>query len=390
MTRNSIRFIVFTILCWPIVLFAATDTQQLLEKLSNAHAAPGFEQSVRQVLYPVWKKDLQNFKVDGIGNVSGTLRNQSATPNVLLMSHMDEVAYLVRTITDDGYIQVEPLGGWRDQVVYAQRWLIMTNNGPVLGYSGEESGHIVPRGNQATNTKANSQLHAAREMYIDVGATSKQDAMQRLHIRPGLPITPDTQFAVLNKGSKYLGKAFDDRVGLLVLTQLIKQFSSTSHPNQLTFAATVQEEVGLRGAEVIANEFKPDVVVNVEVCIAGDHPFTATPSNASYPALGKGPCVYVYERSMIPNNKMVDWVADLARKNNIPLQFATAPNYGQDGAKLQRSGMGVPTIVIGIPLRYAHQQAGVVDQSDIANTIKLMSLMITNMTTKQVNLFKPV
>lgn len=374
----------------PNVSSAADHSQQLLQQLTDAPGASGFEGAVRKVLYPIWKKELTHFKVDGIGNISGVIPGKITTPNILLLSHMDEVGFVIRNITQDGFLQVEPVGGWRDQVVYAQRWQIMTSNGPIIGYSGEESGHIVPKAGQVTRADASQKLHAAREMYIDVGAHSRQEAIDKFKLRPGLPITPDARFTVLNNTGRYLAKAFDNRAGAAIVTEIIERFANTSHPNRITVASTVQEEVGLRGASVIAREYQPDVAINIEACIAGDHPFTATPSNVSYPVLGKGPCVYVYERSMLPNNQLVDWVAELAKKNKIPFQYATAPNYGQDGSMVQRSGSGVPTILIGIPVRYAHQQSGVMERSDYDATLRLVELMLKHLDAKQVKLLMPV
>jgi putative aminopeptidase FrvX len=367
----------------------ADHSRQLLQQLSDAPGASGFEGNVRKVLYPVWKRDLTAFKVDGVGNISGVIPGKASSPNVLLMSHMDEVGFMIRNITKDGFIQVEPIGGWRNQVAYAQRWKIMTSKGAVIGYSGEESGHIVPRSGQVTDASAATKMHMAREMYIDVGARSRKEAEEKFGLRPGLPITPDTKFTELNNSGRYLGKAFDDRAGAALLTELIEKFRHTNHPNRITVASTVQEEIGLRGAKVIAQEYKPDVAINVEACIAGDHPYMATPSTAIYPALGKGPCVYVYERTMLPNNELVEWVAALAKKNNIPFQYASAPNYGQDGSVVQQSHSGVPTILIGIPVRYAHQQSGVIERSDYDATLKLLEVILKNLDEKQVKLLMP-
>lgn len=375
-------------------LFSATtfadETTSLLQSLSNATGAPSFENPVRQIIYPIWKQHLSNVKVDNVGDVFGLLPGNINFPKILIMAHMDEVGFLVRDITKNGFIQVEPLGGWRDQVVYAQRWIIMTKKGPIIGYSGNESKHIVPNSDQATNTSAATALNSAREMTIDIGARSKEDAMTQFGVRPGLPITPDTQFTVLNNTNRYLGKGFDDRAGLALATELIKKTSNTTHSNQIAFAATVQEEVGLRGAHVIANMYKPDVVLNIEACIAGDYPLTATPSDTTYPALGKGPCLYVYERSMLPSNNLVDWIVTLASKNKIPYQFATAINYGQDGSVLQQSNEGAAVINIGIPVRYAHQQAGVIERSDYDATLKLLEVILQNLDEKQLKIVLPV
>lgn len=368
---------------------AAPDPKtELIERLSNAHAAPGSEENIRNIIVPIWQKNLTNLKVDKIGNVLGLLPNGSSTPKILVMSHMDEVGFLVRNITDDGFVQVEPLGGWRNQVVYAQRWKIATKTGFVTGYSGNESGHIVPRQGQSSHTMSEEQ-NTAREMVLDVGAKTRKEAEKKFGLRPGLAITPDTAFTKLNGTNRYLGKAFDDRAGVALATNLIEFFTKTTHPNNVAIAATVQEEVGLRGANVIANEYEPDVVLNIEACIAGDHPLMSTPKETVFPALGKGPCLYVYERTMVPNNKLIDWVSDVAKDHNIPFQYATAINYGQDGSVLQQSNLGAAVINIGIPVRYAHQEAGVMDRADYDNTLRLVELIVKSLDEKEVKLILP-
>lgn len=361
----------------------ADPTTSLLASLSNAPGATGFEAPVRKILLPIWQQNLSTIKVDGLGNMLGTVTNGKSSPNILLMSHMDEVGLILRDITENGFIQVEPLGGFHGPI--AQRWVITTKQGSVVGYSGTESGHMVPHSDQ-TSKPVDTATPLPREIFIDVGAENKTDALNRLGLRPGLPITPDTTFAALNNSNEYLGKAFDDRAGLALITLAAEQARQSNHPNQLSLAATVQEEVGLRGAQVIYNQIKPDVVINLEVCVAGDFPLRTAATQASYPALGKGPCLYVYDKSMIPNPNLVDWVANLAKENNIPFQYAAGLNYGQDGASLQLSGSGVPVINIGIPLRYAHQQAGVINRADFDATLKLVNAIVKKFDDKQLKI----
>ncbi len=355
----------------------ADDTFNFLQNLVNANGAPGFEKPVRRVLQARWQTAFNNLKIDGMGNLLADLPGTSATPKVLLMAHLDEVGFLIRDIRKDGFVEVEPVGGWRDQSVYSQRWIIQTTKGPVLGYTGIESGHMVAHAGQVTKP-ADDVMFAAREMTLDVGATSRSDAMTRLGLRPGLPITPAGSFSSLNGGTRYIGKAFDDRLGLAAITQAAEAVHS-SHPNQILLAATTQEEVGLRGAHVVYNQFKPDVVLNIEACVTGDFPRYAAPVSTTYPALGHGPCLYTIDRTMIPDNDLMEWIIKVAQANHIPYQFAAGLNYGQDGSALQMSGSGMAVINIGIPIRYAHQEAGVMDRSDYDATVKLLVALLQNL-----------
>ena len=350
-------------------------TVDLLEELTNAHGVVGFEGEVRDILRREWRGLLTDLRTDGVGNLLGTLKGQSESPRVLLMAHLDEVGFLVRYIDEDGFIYFNNVGGYFSQSVLTQRLSILTPNGPILGYSGMKSGHILPRANRMT-------MVPLEDMFIDVGARSREE-VERMGIRPGLPITYATEFQVLNGTSRYLARAWDDRVGLAVITEALRLLMNRSHPNNLQIAATVQEEIGLRGASVVQASTRPDIVINLEIGIAGDFPLLTSPT-LSQEALGKGPGIFVFDGSMIPNNKYVDWIIRIAKENNIPFQFESVTGYGEDASMLQKSAQGIPAVNIGVPTRYGHSQSGVIDRADYDNTVKLVVAMIEKLSASEV------
>ncbi|MEO8681089.1 MAG: M42 family metallopeptidase [Vicinamibacterales bacterium] len=350
---------------------------RLLEELTNAPGAPGFEGPVRNILRREWQGLLAELHTDGLGNLLGTLRGQSAGPRVLLMAHMDEVGFLVRYIDDNGFIYFHGVGGYFDQSVLTQRMAIMTPKGMVLGYTGMKSGHIV-------RPSERTQMVPVDDMFIDVGARSRQEAVETFGIRPGLPIVYHTTFEVLNGTGRYLAKAWDDRVGLAVITEALKQLKTTgSHPNTIQVAATVQEENGLRGASVIQASTSPDIIINLEIGIASDFPLLTSPK-LSQGVLGKGPSVFVFDGSMIPSNNYIDWITKVARDGGIPVQFESVTGYGEDGAMLQKSATGIPAVNLGIPTRYGHSQSGVIDRMDFDNTVKLIVQMVQRLSAAEV------
>lgn len=340
-------------------------SELLLAELSNASGASGFEQPVRQVLVPKWQKSLSHVEIDRMGNLKGDLAGPPGSPKILFMAHLDEIGMIVRDIDAQGFVRVDAIGGILNQALVTQRWKIETTEGPVVGYSGLEAKHSV----QDQYTK---QQPTIEDLYLDVGAKDRDDAMTRLHLRPGLPIVPDTKFVRLNRGDLYLGKAFDDRAGLAALTEAAAELRGKQLLSSFSFAATVQEEVGLRGAGTLAKTANPDVVINVEAGIAKDFPHLLSKWPEERPKLGKGPTVFVYDRSMLPNNKLVELVLKTAKRHQIPVQFELGYHYGEDAARLQQAAGGVPTINLGIPVRYAHTQSGVIDASDYQNLVKLL------------------
>ena len=350
-------------------------TVRLLAELTDADGAPGFEGPVRTIVMREWKSLLDDLHTDGLGNVLGTHAGQGDGPRVLLMAHMDEVGFLVRYIDDNGYVYVSPLGGYIDQSALTQRFTIATPNGPVVGYTGMKSTHIVP-------AEERNQMVALADMFLDIGARSRDEAMNKFGVRPGQGVTYRTKFEMLNEGSgRYIAKAWDDRVGLAVITDVLKQLRT--HPNALQVAATVQEEVGLRGASVVQNSAHADIVINLEIGIANDFPLR-TAQHLAQEALGKGATVFVFDGSMIPNQKYIDWIVKLAKDNSIPIQFTAVSGYGQDAAQVQKSGTGVPAVNLGVPTRYGHSQSGVIDRGDYDATVKLVRTMIEKLSAADV------
>ncbi|VEB39189.1 endo-1,4-beta-glucanase [Legionella sainthelensi] len=353
--------------------------QHSLAKLTDLAGASGFEKSVRDVVKLQWQQSMSRVTVDGMGNLIGVYKENAKGPNVLLMAHMDEVGYMVESITPDGFLKIIPLGGIPASVIFAQRWTVSTPKGPILAYSGMDSTHLIeePKKNK---------LPAVNAVFLDIGAETKEQAETQFNVRPGLQVTPASQFSPLSE-NRYLAKALDDRLGLALIGDVLESINNQQQPNQLFTAATVQEEVGLRGASTVFNSTHPDVTINVEVGIADDYPALIAARKGKI-ALGKGPTLFVYDRSMIPHQELLSWILDLAKKNNIQVQLESEIGYGQDGSKVQGSGSGVPSINIGVPIRYAHQQAGVFDKRDYDQAVKLISLIVTHLNQNVVDQIK--
>lgn len=355
-------------LCASFLALAAD--KPFLATLTGVPGASGFEKPVRQLMQQHWQPLMSSLNVDGMGNLIGRYKAGQKGPKVLLMAHLDEVGFMVESITPDGYIKIVPLGGIANSVMYAQRWAVSTAKGPVLAYSGMDSPHLL--GEKKTMAAPDSNV-----MFLDIGAESKEQAEQQFGMRPGLEVTAVSEFTPLSE-NRFLARALDDRIGLASITEALDKLKQSTPPNQLFTAATVQEEIGLRGASVVNEAVHPDVVINVEVGIADDYPGLLADRKGRI-FLGKGPTLFVYDRSMIPNQALLNWVIELAHKNHIPLQLEVEPGYGEDGAQLQMSGTGVPAVNIGIPVRYAHQHAGVFDKRDYDQAVVLLQLIAQNL-----------
>jgi putative aminopeptidase FrvX len=211
-------------------------------------------------------------------------------------------------------------------------------------------------------------------MYIDIGATSQEEVAE-IGVRTGDPVVPRADFVELAGGKAYLSKAFDDRIGVALVIAALQALQQQTHPNTVYGAATVMEEVGLRGATTSVDAIDPDVAIVLESDIAGDVP-GVTPEESSV-KLGQGPTVVLYDARMIPNLKLRDLVMDKAKELGIPLQTSTLEGGATDGAAIHLHKAGVPTVVIAVPARHIHSHSSIIHRQDYDNALKLLVALVT-------------
>ena len=343
------------------------NVESLLEELTNAHGPSGFEGPVRAVMQRELSGICDGLETDGIGSLMARLGEEAMSPRVMLAAHMDEVGLMVKLVTKEGYVMFHPLGGWLDQALINQRWVIMTRNGPVLGVTGLKTVHVM-------TAEARNQLFKREQMFIDVGASSKEDAEDRLGIRPGDPIAPDSRFTILSGGTMYMAKAWDDRVGLGVIIEAMRRLRESPPPNTLYGVATVQEEIGLRGAHTSSYAVEPDIGINLEAGVAGDFP--GITQEESQERIGNGPAIFLHDSSMLPNLKLRDLFVDTASEIDVPVQFDVLTGYGEDGAEMQRAHRGAPSINIAVPTRYLHSHQGIISRQDFDRTVDLVVAVV--------------
>ncbi len=341
------------------------ETAILLKTLTEAHGVPGYEGPVRE-LARGYLAPLGELSQDRIGSVICKVPGASETPRVMLAGHMDEIGFMVKTITEDGYIKFLPLGGWFDQVLLGQRVVIKTRQGDVVGVIGVKPPHMLSQ-------EERSKVVVRKDMYIDIGATS-QEEVDQAGVRPGDPIIPRADFVELATGKTYLSKAFDDRVGVALMISALQGLKAQDHPNTIYAAATVMEEVGLRGATTSAEVVHPDVAIILESDIAGDVP--GVTAGESTVKLGKGPTILMYDARMIPNLKLRDLVMETAKEQGIPIQTSTIEGGATDGAAIHLHRTGVPTVVLGVPARHIHSHSSILHREDYDNAVKLLAALL--------------
>jgi endoglucanase len=340
-------------------------TLQMLKELTEAQGVPGYEAPVRAVVRR-YLGPLGDLSQDKVGSVICRQAGLTQTPRVMLAGHMDEIGFMVRHITKEGFIYFVPLGGWFDQVMLGQRVIISTRAGDVTGVIGVKPPHLL------TAEERDKVVHK-RDMYIDIGATSEEEVLAA-GVQVGDPIIPRADFVELAGGKTYLSKAFDDRVGVALVISALQAMQTLPHPNTLFGVATVMEEVGLRGATTSVEAVDPDVAIILESDIAGDVP--GIKPEVSAIKLGKGPSMVVYDARMIPNLKLRNLVLDTARAQGIPLQLSSIEGGATDGAAVHLHKTGVPTIVLAVPARHIHSHSSIIHREDYDQAAALLAALL--------------
>jgi len=354
---------------------AATSTDRTLEflkELVDAHGVPGFEEDVAQVMRK-HMKGVGELSRDRLGSFICEKPGDAKGPKVMLAGHLDEVGFLVKSVTKEGFVKFLPLGGWWGHVVLCQRLIIKTRKGDVLGVVGSKPPHEL-------RDEDRKKVIEIKDMYIDVGATSDWDVKKKLDIRPGDAIVPDSSFTVMANPNLLLAKAWDNRIGCALAAETARRLVGKKHPNTLYAVATVQEEVGLRGAQTSAQKIQPDVAFALDVGIAHD-----TPGTEGDEKLGGGPLMVVYDSSSIPNRRLRDLVIDTAAEMEIPLQFEAIERGGTDAGRIHLVGEGVPSISMGVPARYIHSHVSIIDRRDYEATVTLLMALVQRLDAKTVS-----
>ncbi|KYG26667.1 M42 family metallopeptidase [Alkalihalobacillus trypoxylicola] len=339
------------------------ETKHLFKTLTELQGAPGFEHQVRQFVKGELSKYTDEVVQDKLGSIFGVKRGDESGPTVMVAGHMDEVGFMVTSINEKGLIQFQTLGGWWSQVLLAQRVQIMTDSGPVIGVIGSVPPHLLEEAQR-------SKPMPIKNMYIDIGADDKEDAV-KIGIKPGQQIVPICPFTPMANDKKILAKAWDNRYGVGLAIELLKELKGESLPNILYSGATVQEEVGLRGAQTAANMIKPDIFYALDASPAND----ATGGKDAFGHLGKGALLRIYDRTMITHQGMKDFVLDTAESHNIPYQYFIS-NGGTDAGRVHMSGDGVPSAVIGICSRYIHTASSIIHVDDYAAAKELLVKLV--------------
>lgn len=342
--------------------------RQFLADLINSISPSGYEGPVAKV----WKAEAEKFAAkvwtDTHGN-SHAVVNPGGSPRVMFAGHYDEIGFQISYIDDKGYLWIQALGGWDAQIAQGQRVQIMTKNGVIRGVIGKVAIHMQ-------TPEQRKKVSEIKDLWVDIGAKDKEDAETMVEI--GDPMVVAYGFEELANGLA-VGRAFDDRAGAFVILEAAKQLAKMNPNAEIHAVATVQEEIGLRGARTAAYGIDPDVGIAVDVTFATDHPnMDEAMKRENLIELGKGP---VLTRGPNMNSKLFDLLVDTAKSEKIPYQVNAEPRgTGTDANALQLNRAGVSTALVSIPLRYMHSPCEVLCLKDLEFCAKLLAKTVEKIT----------
>ncbi|GAB6929506.1 M42 family metallopeptidase [Paenibacillus sp. JCM 10914] len=327
------------------------STLELFRTLTEFPSAPGFERELRAWVKETLSPYTDEFVQDRLGSLFAVMRGDNEGPKVMVAGHMDEVGFMVTGITEAGMIRFQPLGGWWSQAVLAQRLHIITDNGPITGVVGSIPTHLLDEAQRSKPVDI-------KTMYIDIGADNKAEA-ESFGIRPGQQVVPICEFTPLANPKKIMAKAWDNRYGVGLAIELVKALHGEKLPNTVYAGATVQEELGLRGARTSANLIQPDIFFGLDASAAND----MMGDKSQFGQLGQGALLRIFDPTMLTHRGMVEYVQDTADTHKIKYQYFVSPG-GTDAGQVHLSGIGVPSTIIGICSRYIHTSSSIIHTDD--------------------------
>ncbi|MGE4583642.1 MAG: M42 family metallopeptidase [Sphaerochaeta sp.] len=347
------------------------DTQDLVGsiiRISNANGISGFEDDVVSLIREEGA-GLGSFTEDSLRNLS--LKRRQHHPEKLtvqLNAHTDEVGFMVKAIRPDGMLEFITIGGWIPSNVPAHMVRIRNREGIYIpAIVASKPPHFM------SEAERNAPLEISN-LVMDVGASSADEVRNDYGIEIGAPVVPDVQCTYDAQHDTFIGKAFDCRIGCAGVLETLKQIKDVPLSVNVVGDFSSQEEVGTRGSTVSANTIKADLAIVFEGCPADD---TVVPAYQAQTCLKKGPMLRHIDARMITNPRFQRYALDLAGKAGIPVQQAVRAAGATNGAPIHLSNAGVPTIVVGIPVRYAHTHYGISTLFDVQMAVKLVKEILT-------------
>lgn len=338
--------------------------KSLLAELTALNGPAGFEENVMRVVQERLRPLVDEVTLDAHGNVIGVRRGGSdQAPSVMLVAHQDEVGFIVTRVDEDGFLRIGRLGGPAHQSLPGQRVVALGDQGPLNGVIGLKPGHLVS-GEEAFK------IPSLKDLYVDVGATSREE-VESWGVHVGTPLVFAGALTETCNPHRVFGKAIDDRAGLTALLAIATRLRERELPSTIYYAASVEEEIGLRGAAILAYHVHPDLVIALDTLPSNGTP-DLSPNELPF-EIGKGPVIKFAEQGgLVTHPKVRGLLLDTARRENIPHQLAAWGVGRTDASSAQQQRGGIASAVVGLPRRYSHSAVELLDLRDLVGLVDLL------------------
>ncbi|WP_049970964.1 M42 family metallopeptidase [Haladaptatus cibarius] len=331
---------------------------ELLRELTETSGAPGYEDRIRNVVRRELEEEVDEIRTDAMGNVVGTIEGES-NYEVAVPAHMDEIGFMVTHVNEDGFLSIDSLGGWDSRILRAQRVTVHAEDEDLTGVIGSTPPHLLDDDEDEQDVS---------DVYIDLGL-SAEEAESRVSVGDIVTMEQTTT----RVGDHVSGKALDDRVCLFAMLEAAKRIENPSVT--IHFCATVQEEIGLRGAEALGVDVDPDLAVALDVTVANDIPKVKYEKDY-VTRLGEGTAIKLKDGSVVTSPKVHRRMRELAAERDIEHQLEVLPSGGTDTAGFQNTHGAKPVGAISIPTRYLHTVTESAHGDDISATIDLLTAFL--------------
>ena len=349
---------------------------EMLKDLTDVNGIAGFESEVKQKMKSYLEPVSDEIIEDNLGGVYGKKNAVNGSKTILVAGHLDEIGFMVTEIDDNGFLKFTPVGGWWNQVMLSQRMHITTGDGKVItGVIGSKPPHVL-------SPEERKKPVEIKDMFIDIGVASKEEVLEA-GIMLGDMVTPASEFEEMTNKNYLLAKAWDNRYGVALSIDVMKNLEKENIDINFVGGATVQEEVGLRGAKVGANKVKPDLAIAVDVGLAMDTPGMKSSNGTG--DLGKGPLVLLMDGSMIGHVPFRKHVMAVAKDKDIPVQLQVITGGGTDAGSFHVAHDGIPSVVVGVPVRYMHSNVSIMHKEDYNNAVKLVTEVVKSLNDDKVD-----
>ena len=335
----------------------------LLKKICETAGAPGFEDRVRELVIKEVSPFVDSIDIDNMGNVITLIKGKDRNKSVMIGAHMDEIGFIVTHIDNNGFLKFHPLGGFDPKTLTSQR-VIVHGKKDIIGVMGSKPIHVM-------SPEEKNKVHKISDYYIDLGL-SKEKVDEVISI--GNTVTRERK--LIEMGDCLNCKSLDNRVAVFILIEVLKTLDTPAHDTYGVF--TVQEEVGIRGAQVAALKINPDFGFGLDTTIAYDVPGAG--DHEKITSLGDGVAIKIMDASTICDSRMVNFMQKKAAKHKIKWQKEILTAGGTDTANIQRMSPGGSIAgAFSIPTRHIHQVIEMVNKNDVKDCIDLMKVCLNNL-----------